>query len=392
MDDLLNEFLTEASENISVVDAELVKFEQHPTDAEILKNIFRLVHTIKGTSGFLGLPRLESLAHASEDVLGKFRDGDLKVTPNAVTLILKAIDAIKGLLAGLEDGGSEPAGDDTALIAELQALAAGDDGRAAETAPEVPEAKPAPVRAAVPAPAVGKGEGGAAKSEARRPRGSSPAARSIRVNVDHLETLMTLVSELVPTRNRLLKMAQGDRDGRFDAPLGHLSRITTDLQEGVMKTRMQPIGNAWAKLPRIIRDLSLKQGKKIAFTMQGADTELDRRILESIKDPMIHMVRNSVDHGVETPDERRRAGKPETGVVTVNAYHEGGHIMIEIVDDGRGLDMDRIRTKIVENGLATDDGLAGMSDGQIQQYIFKAGFSTAATVTGISGRGVGMDV
>ncbi len=464
MDDLLNEFLTETSESIAVVDAELVKFEQEPNNAEILKNIFRLVHTIKGTSGFLGLPRLESVAHAGEDVLGKFRDGDLEVTPEAVTLILKAIDAIKDLLAGLEEAGSELAGDDSVLIAQLQALAAGngdspaaaapageeieapvteedgfpvaqelldevasagveapvteadgfpvakelldevagatsagkraatDDELAAELAAEI-DAKPAaPAAAAGQVPAVRKSDGVAAKSAERTPKESSVASQSIRVAVDLLENLMTLVSELVLTRNQLLQMVRGHDDSEFHVPLQRLSHITTDLQEGVMKTRMQPIGNAWAKLPRIVRDLSVESGKKIDLNMQGAETELDRQVLELIKDPLTHMVRNSADHGIETPDDRRQAGKAETGVVTLQAYHEGGHIIIEIADDGRGLNMDRIRMKILDNGLSTDSELEGMSDQQIQQFIFKAGFSTAEKVTSVSGRGVGMDV
>jgi len=441
MDDLLNEFLTETSESIAVVDAELVKFEQEPNNAEILKNIFRLVHTIKGTSGFLGLPRLESVAHAGEDVLGKFRDGDLKVTPEAVTLILKAIDAIKELLAGLEEAGSELAGDDSALIAELQALAAGEGGAPAAAAPapetgeiEAPvteadgfpvakelldevagatsagkraatdeelsaelaaenDAKPAaPAKAVSQVPAVRKSDSVAEKSAERAPKESSVAAQSIRVAVDLLENLMTLVSELVLTRNQLLQMVRGHDDSEFHVPLQRLSHITTDLQEGVMKTRMQPIGNAWAKLPRIVRDLSVESGKKIDLNMQGAETELDRQVLELIKDPLTHMVRNSADHGIETPAARREAGKPETGVVTLQAYHEGGHIVIEIADDGRGLNMDRIRVKVLDNGLATDSELEGMSDQQIQQFIFKAGFSTAEKVTSVSGRGVGMDV
>jgi two-component system chemotaxis sensor kinase CheA len=348
MDDLLDEFLTETSESIAVVDAELVKFEQEPNNAEILKSIFRLVHTIKGTSGFLGLPRLESVAHAGEDVLGKFRDGDLEVTPEAVTLILKAIDSIKDLLAGLEEAGSELAGDDSVLIAQLQALAAGngdspavaasagaeiespvteahgfpvakelldevagatsagkraatDDEVAAELAAEI-DAKPAaPAAAAGQVPAVRKSDGVAAKSVERTPKESSVASQSIRVAVDLLENLMTLVSELVLTRNQLLQMVRGHDDSEFRVPLQRLSHITTDLQEGVMKTRMQPIGNAWAKLPRIVRDLSVESGKKIDLNMQGAETELDRQVLELIKDPLTHMVRNSADHGIETP-------------------------------------------------------------------------------------------
>ncbi|MCA1941692.1 MAG: chemotaxis protein CheW, partial [Caenispirillum bisanense] len=221
---------------------------------------------------------------------------------------------------------------------------------------------------------------------------SSVASQSIRVNVDLLENLMTLVSELVLTRNQLLQMVRGRDDSEFAAPLQRLSHITSDLQEGVMKTRMQPIGNAWAKLPRIVRDLSIEMGKKIDLQMYGAETELDRQVLELIKDPLTHMVRNSADHGLEDTEGRLAAGKPEVGVVKLNAYHEGGHIIIEISDDGRGLNLQKIRDKAIMNGLATEAEVDNMSDQQIAQFIFKAGLSTAEKVTSVSGRGVGMDV
>ncbi|HLO75264.1 MAG TPA: chemotaxis protein CheW, partial [Magnetospirillum sp.] len=221
---------------------------------------------------------------------------------------------------------------------------------------------------------------------------SAVAAQTIRVNVELLENLMTLVSELVLTRNQLLQMVRGRDDSEFTAPLQRLSHITTDLQEGVMKTRMQPIGNAWAKLPRIVRDLSVEMGKKIDLQMLGAETELDRQVLELIKDPLTHMVRNSADHGLEGPEERKKGGKPEVGKVVLNAFHEGGHIIIEISDDGRGLNLDKIKQKAITGGLATESELDSMTPQQIYQFIFKAGFSTAEKVTSVSGRGVGMDV
>ena len=201
-----------------------------------------------------------------------------------------------------------------------------------------------------------------------------------------------MVCELVLTRNQLLQILRSQKDSEFAAPLQRLNHVTSELQEGVMKTRMQPIGNAWAKLPRLVRDLAHELGKKIDLQMLGADTELDRQVLELIKDPLTHMVRNSADHGLETPVERLRSGKTETGRVTLNAYHEGGHIIIEIADDGRGLNIDRIKQKALQNGLATEAELAAMSDSQIQRFILQPGFSTAAKVTSVSGRGVGMDV
>ncbi len=415
MDDLLSEFLTETNESLAVLDLELVKLEQNPNDPGLIGNIFRIVHTIKGTCGFLGLPRLEAVAHASENVLGKFRDGEQEVTAQAVSLILASLDQIKSLLAQLEAKEAEPAGDDSALIARLNALAGGASAApppapAPEAAAKAPPVLAKPIIEPEPAPATRPAARAAAASEpkapkakeakeAGEPRGeaaetkeSAVAAQSIRVNVDLLENLMTMVSELVLTRNQLMQILRGQKDSEFGAPLQRLSHVTTELQEGVMKTRMQPIGNAWAKLPRIVRDLSHELRKKIELQMHGADTELDRQVLEMIKDPLTHMVRNSADHGIEMPAERVAAGKPELGTITLNAYHEGGHIIIEIADDGKGLDIDKIKQKAIATGLAGEGDLAAMSEQQIQQFIFKAGFSTAAKVTSVSGRGVGMDV
>ncbi len=490
MDDLLSEFLTETTESMDTLDVELVKLEQNPNDQAILSNIFRLVHTIKGTCGFLGLPRLESVAHASENVLGKVRDSELVVTEDTVSLVLESLDRIKLILGELEATEAEPDGDDSDLISRLNHLAdtgevpgaspAADDappatkdaedleaveammsemveeepaaapaklvgaaaldamndsdevardsdelqrafdeavyegpgnpfgvaGDKSKQAAETPAEEPAPEEAAPPAAAAsvpakaketapakkagGDGDGKAvAKNEGG---GGGGVAQTIRVNVDLLENLMTMVSELVLTRNQLLQILRNQGDSDFGAPLQRLSHVTTELQEGVMKTRMQPIGNAWAKLPRIIRDLSIELNKKIDLQMIGADTELDRQVLDIIKDPLTHMVRNSADHGVEEPEDRLAAGKSETGTITLNAYHEGGHIHIVIQDDGKGLNMERIREKAIQNNLMSEADLDSMTDHQIQQLIFAPGFSTAAAVTSVSGRGVGMDV
>lgn len=441
MDDLLYEFLTETNESLEILDTELVTFEQDPSDQNVLSNIFRLMHTIKGTCGFLGLPRLESIAHAGENVLGNFREGKVDVTPEAVTSILNCIDRIRELLQGLEETGKESEeGDDSALVNQLNMIAgmepsSGDNAAPAESE-EAPSTAPpnnefgAPVSADMLAelaaanestensfddavdvadevaveldppadPVIESSTAVIALDAQKAPASSKPAkepaksASSIRVTVDVLENLMTLVSELVLTRNQLLQMVRGVDESEFSVPLQRLSHITSDLQEGVMKTRMQPIGNAWSKLPRIVRDLAIETDKKIELKMSGQETELDRQVLELIKDPLTHMVRNSADHGLEQPEDRVAAGKPETGVVSLEAYHEGGHIIINIADDGRGLNTDLIREKIVDRELATRDEVAGMDDRQVQQFIFKAGFSTAAKVTSVSGRGVGMDV
>ncbi len=469
MDDLLREFLTETSESLDTVDNQLVKFEQEPNNAKILDNIFRLVHTIKGTCGFLGLPRLEALAHAGETLMGKFRDG-MPVTGQAVTVILSSIDRIKEILAGLEATEAEPEGNDRDLIDKLEAMV--EQGMAAMSAsaspiasgsaqpmpsgtipvadapplaPDAPAAAPAkqmttgslveqtlerPLRPgevsldelerafretaieapvpvvkaeAAPAPAA---EAPVAK-EAAKPAKPAPkksmadetasegdrvANQSIRVNVDTLEHLMTMVSELVLTRNQLLEISRRNEDTEFKVPLQRLSNVTAELQEGVMKTRMQPIGNAWQKLPRIVRDLSSELGKQIELEMHGADTELDRQVLDLIKDPLTHMVRNSADHGLETPAERLASGKGEQGTIRLSAYHEGGHIIICIADNGRGLNTEKIKAKALSSGLVTEAELEKMSEAQIHKFIFAPGFSTAAAITSVSGRGVGMDV
>jgi two-component system chemotaxis sensor kinase CheA len=376
MDDLLREFLTETNENIDVVDVELVRFEQEPNNAKILDRIFRLVHTIKGTCGFLDLPRLEQLTHAAEALMGRFRDG-MPVTHDAVTLILATIDRIKVLLDVLERHQTEQAGDDRDLIAELEKMSASK-------------------RAAGPTP-YQKRECDFRSREAplddpAEDRSGRLASQSIRVNVDTLEQLMTMVSELVLTRNQLIDIVRRHEDSEFKAPLQRLSNVTAELQDGVMKTRMQPIGNAWQKLPRIVRDLAAELGKQIEFEMQGAETELDRQVLDLIKDPLTHMVRNSADHGIEEPPARSAAGKPEKAVIRLSAWHEGGHILIEVADDGRGLDIARLKATALAHGVATETDLAEMSDAQLHQLIFLPGFSTASEVTNVSGRGVGMDV
>jgi two-component system chemotaxis sensor kinase CheA len=428
MDDLLREFLTETGESLDTVDNQLVRFEQDPNNAKILDNIFRLVHTIKGTCGFLGLPRLEALAHAGETLMGKFRDG-MPVTAEAVTLILSSIDRIKEILSGLEATEAEPDGSDQDLIVKLQQMV--ERGMEAASAPVKPaieqgtlvpqilerqlrpgevsldelerafretaiEIAPAPVPAPAPAPrAVSNEKKPALKKAIADPEsseGDRVANQSIRVNVDTLEHLMTMVSELVLTRNQLLEISRRNEDTEFKVPLQRLSNVTAELQEGVMKTRMQPIGNAWQKLPRIVRDLSGELGKQIELEMHGADTELDRQVLDLIKDPLTHMVRNSADHGLETPAERAACGKPEQGTIRLSAYHEGGHIIICIADNGRGLNTERIKAKAVSNGLVTEAELEKMTEAQIHKFIFAPGFSTAASITSVSGRGVGMDV
>ncbi len=398
MDDLLTDFLTETNESLADLDLALVKLERAPGDAETLSLIFRHVHTIKGTCGFLGLGRLERTAHAAENVLGRMRDGQLAATPDVISSVLAGLDTIKSIVAGLTATGHEQAGDDSAVIAALNAIAEGRAPAAAPPAAALPAAAPPIPQATAPAPAEAPPPARAEPLPETAPAAEAPAgeaqaaAQTIRVTVDVLEDLMTLVSELVLTRNQLLQLARRQENSGFAVPLQRLSQITSDLQEGVMKTRMQPIGNAWNKLPRLVRDLARDLGKRIELVMHGAETELDRQVLELIKDPLTHMVRNSADHGLETPAERRAAGKNEGGRITLSACHEGGHIIIEIGDDGRGLPVDKIRAKALARGLASEAELAAMSEAQILRFIFRPGFSTAAAITAVSGRGVGLDV
>lgn len=437
MDDLILEFITETNESLAALDNEIVRLEQNPNDTNLLNNIFRLMHTIKGTCGFLGLSKLEKVAHAGENVLDKLRHKELDVTQTAISLILESIDRIKGLLEHLEQHGAESEVDNSPLIAKLNEFA--ETGALAENAEATVTAKPtkaakktkgkketAPVVAAqepdehgfIPVPAgatadlaetvaatnatktkeVAVSEGLKAGQQAEKSTtanaGATSSNQSIRVNIDVLENLMQLVSELVLTRNQLLQVlrSQQEAQNEYTAPLQRLSHITSDLQEGIMQTRMQPIGNAWQKLPRIIRDLSIELNKKIDLRMNGEDTELDRQLLELIRDPLTHMVRNSADHGIEMPADRVAAGKPETGTVTLSAFHEAGHIIVEIKDDGKGLDVERIKNKAITNGIISKEQADALDKRQIFQFIFAAGFSTAEQVTAVSGRGVGMDV
>jgi len=395
MDDLLREFLTETNESLNLVDAELVRFEQEPNNGAILGNIFRLVHTIKGTCGFLGLSRLETLTHAAETLMGKFRDG-MPVTAEAVTLILSTIDRIKSILDAIEKSEREPDGGDSDLIDPLGRMARQEAAPPSQVAPPPPA--PAPVELKKPdqpeprEKADKQDQPVAAAERSDEERGDRLANHSIRVNVDTLDYLMTTVSELVLTRNQLLEIVRRHEDSDFKVPLQRLSNVTAELQEGVMKTRMQPIGNAWQKLPRVVRDLCAELGKDIELAMRGADTELDRQVLDLVKDPLTHLVRNCADHGIESPAERIAAGKPAKGTIRLSAWHEGGHIIIEIADNGRGLDLAGIKAKVIEKGLASEAQLAAKSEAEVCNYIFAPGFTTAAKVTSISGRGVGMDV
>ena len=375
MDDLLNDFLAETSEHLEAASSQLVQFETDPSNSAIVASIFRLVHTIKGTCGFLGLSRLEALTHAAEAVVSLLRDGK-SATPELVTLVLAAVDRVKLILAELEANAVEPVGDDDDLIAALErhlACPGTDDGD-----------EPQPQRAAIAAPTFPEKTGGRGERQKR--------SETIRVDVMSLERIMVLVSELVLTRNQLLELTRKQEDEAIKAPMQRLSGLTSDLQDSVMRARMQPLSRLFARLPRLIRELAAETHKKLTLIMEGGDTELDRQLIEVVRDPLTHILRNAADHGIELPHERVALGKPETGSVRIAASHEAGYITVAISDDGRGLDLERIKAKAVARGLVSPLDLEQMTPETIFRFIFVPEFSTATTVTSISGRGVGLDV
>ncbi len=379
MDDLLKDFLAESAENLAQLDHNVVELERDPSNASLLNSIFRAIHTIKGACGFLGLSRLETVSHTAESVLEQLRSGAVKADPDVISDILRAVDLIKFILAELESHQVEPPGDDSLLIALLEQwlspvavpgiTATGDSASAG--------AEPNPLAASLPVPQIEQ---------------LAPINASLRVNITLLDSLMNLAGELVLNRNQLLEMAAREDDSAFAMPVQQLSRITAELQSAIMKTRMQPVGSAWGKLPRIVRDIARETGKKIELDMKGAATEMDRQLVQALQDPLTHMVRNSADHGIETVELRRALGKPPVGRIVLNAYHEGGHVIVEITDDGKGIDVAEVRRVAIERGVARREVVDAMSDCQALRLVFEPGFSTAASVTHLSGRGVGMDV
>lgn len=384
--DILKEFLTDTAEILGRLDDDLVGLEREPADTERLHAIFRGIHTIKGTCGFLDLPRLERVSHAAESVLDDLRARRLTVGPEIVSDLLAAIDIIRQIVTELERSGSEPAGDDAPVLAALDRWV--DDARGA---PATATAAACPVPTAAPAgpDAAGDGPGVATVT---RDAADAAGATALRVHVSLLDTLMNLAGELVLARNQLLLLTGGDPESCYAAPVQQLDRITAELQDAVMRTRLQPVGTAWSKLPRIVRDIAHETGKQIELEMRGAATELDRQLVQALQDPLTHMVRNSADHGIEAPDARTAAGKEPIGRITLDAYHEGGHVIVELRDDGAGIDAARVRRRAVERGLVRDDVAASLTDQQVLRFVFEPGFSTADTVTHLSGRGVGMDV
>jgi two-component system chemotaxis sensor kinase CheA len=425
--DIVNDFLVESYENLDRLDRELVGLEKNPDDRDALGSVFRTIHTIKGACGFLGFNKLEAVAHVGESLLTRLRDRQLTLNPEITTALLSMVDAVRQMLSQIEKAGQEGERNDSMLIATLTRLQQAP--APVEVAP-VPESRseavglptsigdilmqragvtPAQIQSAAEKQKEGDPrhlgeilvEQGAVRPadvvEAlriqRSSRAGGPASDStIRVDVGLLDKVMNLVGELVLARNQVLQFAKRIKDTGFLAASQRLNLITTELQEVVMKTRMQPIGNIWGQFPRTVRDVALSCGKQVNIEIEGKETELDKTIIEAIKDPLTHLVRNSVDHGIERPEDRVKAGKSPAGRLVLRAFHEGGQVNIEISDDGAGLNVERIRKKAIERALVTSEQVASMSEQEIFNLVFLPGFSTAQKVTNVSGRGVGMDV
>ena len=464
MQELLEDFLVESFELIEQIDHDLVELESNPDDLELLNRIFRVAHTVKGSSSFLNFDTLTELTHHMEDVLNKARHGELKITADVMDVVLKSVDMMKGLLVSIRDNGNDSSSgiDISQICPQLTAISEGQSPSAAPAPEPAPAATPEPAAADIPPSAIpedidpntlsedqinaeierllkvrkaedearraAKASGGGAapatapaaapdKSDATdkpaaaaKPAGdgaNAPAKASanasdqtIRVEVGRLDYLMNLVGELVLSKNRLLTI-YNDVEERYDGEqfleelnqvVSSLSLVTTDVQLAVMKTRMQPVAKVFNKFPRVVRDIGRDLNKQIDLIISGEETELDKSIVEEIGDPLTHIIRNSCDHGIEDPATRKAAGKPEKGTIELKAYNEGNHIVIEIIDDGKGIDAEAIRIKAVERGLISENEADTMSNKEIYSIIFRPGFSMAAKVTNISGRGVGMDV
>ncbi len=452
MDEVVKEFLIESHENLNQLDHDLIELEKDPHSKDLLGSVFRTIHSIKGVSGFLDFPKLEALTHAAEELLSKLRDGQ-KVLNQAITSVLLAtVDSVRQMLAKIEADGNDGDQDYAELIARLAELCnqetsdeaadaaptpeapapeieppvvaqpeavAVEPVQAVDAAPEAPKKKPKAIRkpkaprveesaaapmvqaieeihavsAAVPPTTPAAPHPDAPAREDNHEAATSAAAdSSIRVNVNLLDKVMNLVGELVLVRNQILQFSLRSQESTFLGTSQRLNLITSELQEGIMKTRMQPIGNIWSKFPRIARDLALACGKQVRIEMEGEETELDKTLIEAIRDPLTHIVRNSIDHGIELPAQRLAAGKPAEGTLSLRALHESGQVIIEVVDDGAGIDVERVRAKALEKGLITPDQAARMGESEALKLLFLPGFSTAQKITNISGRGVGMDV
>ena len=440
MDAIIKEFLAESAENLDQMDQDLIVLEKDPANQEVFSRIFRTIHTIKGTCGFLAFGKLEAVTHSGETLLSHLRDGSLELSPEVTTTLLAMIDAVREILSAIDGTGGEGDGDYSDLIADLERLdeqvgqkKKGDpkdddtsgimkpgrielvteiieDSKEAETSiePKVTPKKKSPSKRrkkkestvtedlSAKDPIGGGADSGGADTvrdlEIEAPTTTALGESSLRVDVHVLDHLMNLVGELVLARNQILRLSEGTDDHQFEAASIRLHGVTTDLQEAVMRTRMQPISLLWKKLPRFVRDMSRQFGKKVDIHMEGQDTELDKAVIEAIQGSLLHLVRNSLDHGIEKPDLRQERGKPPTGNLRLKAHHEGGNVLIEVSDDGGGIDHEAVLKRGLEAGLVSEAEAVSLDASQIRALIFQPGFSTAHRVTNVSGRGVGLDI
>lgn len=398
MQEIIQDFLNESSEILEGLDNKFVELEKAPEDLQLLNDIFRSAHTIKGAAGFLGFKQLVEVAHATENVLNKLRQGEMKVNSAIMDVILQAVDFIKLLIGNIRDNNQKEE-DLSGITARLNGvLESGVDGQ--ERGARSEES------------GVGGHELGGEETEPLPPPDSQqtaldrpftvevrqPTEQTIRVDTKRLDDVLNLVGELVLGRNRLAKLnsiiegTDWEFAPVFNEVASHIDLITSDLQLAVMKTRMQPVGKVFGKFPRLVRDLARISNKEIDLRLSGEDTEVDKSVVEEIGDPLVHLIRNSIDHGIEPPDVREKNGKTRKGTVGLSAYQEGDHIVIEVSDDGKGIDAGAVRAKAIEKGLITESDADKMSDKEMLGFIFLPGFSTAKVVTDVSGRGVGMDV
>jgi two-component system chemotaxis sensor kinase CheA len=435
-DDILVEFIIEAREILDQLDLDFVLLEKTPDDKKLVGNIFRAIHTLKGSSGFFAFKRLEKVTHAGETLLGKIRDGSLALDKQKTSLLLVTLDAVREIVAAIEATHAEPEGDNAQLIEDLLNLANGvalAERELPVTSAATPQPPTAPVQEAAtqvleatsPALTTPVAEAASSQPPAALPpiqtsiqpstqpstaaaKSASPlptaaaqelgvesaqeVAQPVKVNLDLLDKLMNLVSEMVLARNRLLPFAADFGDHHFSGAVRTIDLLTQELQERMMMTRMQPISQIWSKFPRLIRDVSNECGKQVNLIQDGEDTELDRTLLDAIRDPLVHIIRNCIDHGIEAPEQRAHLGKPATGQVLLKASHENGMVVIQIADDGGGIDFDLVCQKAIEKKLLTAEHALTLTDMQLLEYIFLPGFSTKSVVTNLSGRGVGMDV
>ncbi|HUR28812.1 MAG TPA: chemotaxis protein CheA [Planctomycetota bacterium] len=376
MDELVNDFLVESHENLERLDRAFLTLERDPSAADVVTDVFRTIHTIKGTCGFLGFKNLERLSHGGESLLARVRDGERTFDGAIAQALFELVDAVRAILATVESTGAEGDAAYDDLIRELLALC--DD----ERAPAVVQSSAAPV-ASTPAPA---------NAPTSNPRDAGRADSAIRVDAGQLDVLMDLVGELVLAKNQIHAHAEHSTHPGLRVSSHRLAQLTSELQDGVMRTRMQPIGSVWTQVPRLLRDVSAELGKRVRLEVSGAKTPIDRGILEMLRDPLTHMVRNALDHGIETPARRAEQGKLPEGTLSIRASAAGGRVRLVVEDDGAGIDPERVRRKASERGVLDAASAARLSDAEAIALIFHPGFSTADKVSSLSGRGVGMDV